>query len=1396
MQTPRLLTVAALFGAMLLGTTANAQTTVTVGAAAGKILPGTDMIRSSQFSNLPSYIRFSAGNEINQGEWTAWIGSKLNLGRQHSFTLLRTETDKLGHKHYRYQQTYNGVPVTNGVWLVHTKAGKVYSMNGLLYSNIPTAGTAMAEATALNHALTHVGAATYRWQRPIEEEFIKRKTGDANATWYPKGELVYCTKGTSFKQENNRLAWKFNIYASAPLSRAEVFVDAITGEVIYENEQIHEADVVGTAITAYSGTQPITTDSFGGGFRLRESGRGNGIFTYNMLTGTDYGASVDFTDADNTWNNVNPAMDEVATDAHFGAEATYDYYMNEHGRNSIDNAGFALESYVHYDVDYVNAFWDGSVMTYGDGDGAGYNPFTALDIAGHEITHGLVTFTANLDYNAESGALNESFADIFGVTIEWLSTPAVADWLMGEDIGTVIRDMSFPNAEFQPDTYFGTYWASLTGGDNGGVHTNSGVPNYWYYLLCQGGSGTNDNGDAYVVNSIGMTNAAAVAYRNLTVYLTNTSGFDDARFYAIVSATDLFGGCTPEVEAVTNAWYAVGVGPEYVAEVEASFLPDNTGGCVNPLTVNFSNTSMNGITYTWDFGDGGTSTSTNPSHVYTVDGIYTVTLIADGGLCGIDTTIITDQIFVGQAPDPVVTNGGRCDAGTVDLAATATGTLSWYTVPSGGSPVATGSTYTTPSISSTTTYYVEANTGGTYNAGPADNTIGGGGYSGATDHWLIFTAYQPFTLTTVDVTANGAGNRTFELRNSSGTVLQSATINCPNGPSTITLNFSVPVGTDLELGTDGSIVPNLYRNTGGVSYPYTVPGVVSITGSDAGPTVYYYCYNWECVVASCTSDRVPVTAAVATVAPSTIGDARCGAGVVNLSATGLSGVGTLEWYTVPTGGTSVNSGTTYSPTISSTTNYYVEEQMPPISTYGGPVDNTFGTGGYFSGDQHLIFDVTTACTLHSVKVYAGSAGNRTVELRDNTGTVISSIVVNVPAGESRITLDFPLTSGTDFELGWAPGSSPDLYRNNASATYPYTIPGYVSITNSSAGTAGYYYAYYDWEITTPGCATARTLVTGTVNTESDATITSTAPLCSADAPINLTAVDAGGTWTGTGITDGTLGTFDPSIGAGTYTVTYTITGTCGDVGTANITVTDAFDATITPATVCTGGGPITLTAVDGGGTWSGTGITNATTGEFDPSVGAGTYTITYTITGACGDTDMEDIVVVTTLNPTIGPVSSGICNDDAAFTMTAADAGGTWTATCGTCINSTTGAFDPTAAGAGTWTVTYTIAGPCGSFDTQPVVVGNCTSVGDLDADFGFSIFPNPASNNITITINNAQTSTVSIAITNGIGQQVWSAKEAPAKNMNVNVENLSRGVYFVKVNAGDKILTKKLVIN
>ena len=363
--------------------------------------------------------------------------------------------------------------------------------------------------------------------------------------------------------------------------------------------------------------------------------------------------ATDFTDTDNYFNYTSND-DNAANDAHFGSKSTYDYFFTNFGRNSIDNAGFALYSYVHYSTGYVNAFWDGSEMTYGDGDGVSYTPLTSLDVVAHEITHGLTEHTAALVYSGESGALNESFSDIFGVAIDYYENPTTANYLMGDQInvsGTPFRSFIQPKLYGCPDTYNGINWNA---GDI--VHYNSSVQNHWFYLLAEGGSGVNDVGSTYTVNAIGKIAAAAISYRTLALYLTPNSTFADARTYSVQSATDLYGPCSAEVIQTTNAWYAVGVGGVFNNAVVAGFNVPSNYFCSIPAGVSFTNNSYNATTYIWSFGDGGTSTVANPTHQYNASGLYTVRLIANGSAScsSTDTLTVVACISVvnGGAPIP------------------------------------------------------------------------------------------------------------------------------------------------------------------------------------------------------------------------------------------------------------------------------------------------------------------------------------------------------------------------------------------------------------------------------------------------------------------------------------------------------------------------------------------------------------------------------------------------------------------------------------------------------------------------------------------------------------------------------------------------------------------------
>jgi Zn-dependent metalloprotease len=519
----------------------------------------------AQSGTSTEWVKFKQEKQLDPLKVFSYYKDAFGLSANDAMTLEKQESDKLEYTHYRFQQYYKGIPVRAANYLIHSRNGIAVSGNGKLVKGLTlTVIPQLNIDAAREKAITYTGAQSYMWENAGEEALLKQIKNNPSATYYPEPELMIADLNCDGITANYKLVYCVDIYASKPLSRNFVFVDASTGEVLFTENRLMTTDVPGTAVTKYSGTQTIWTDSVSANvYRLRNVHYGHGVETYNMLKGTNYAAAVDFTDSDNIWNNVNANKDEVATDAHFAAEMTYQYYLQTFGRASYDNDSAKLISYVHYDVNYDNAFWDGTRMTYGDGDGTQYTPFTSLDVGGHEITHAVTEHSANLVYQDESGAMNESFSDIFGTCIEFFGDSAHADWLEGEDImvnHAGLRSLANPKAMQNPDTYKGQYWVTNPAIDNGGVHTNSGVLNYWFYLLAVGDTGVNDIGHVYDVTGIGRDSAAQIAYRALTVYLTSSSTYADAREAAIQSAEDLYGACSFAVIQTSTAWYAVGIG--------------------------------------------------------------------------------------------------------------------------------------------------------------------------------------------------------------------------------------------------------------------------------------------------------------------------------------------------------------------------------------------------------------------------------------------------------------------------------------------------------------------------------------------------------------------------------------------------------------------------------------------------------------------------------------------------------------------------------------------------------------------------------------------------------------------------------------------------------------------
>jgi Zn-dependent metalloprotease len=608
-----------------------------------------DIERFNPRSGKPEYIIFKI--KIEPGDFTNRIRQVKDFENV-DLQLINAEADPQGNMHLRYRQMINGVAVMGSMITAHCHQGNVYSFNAAIFDAPKVSAPLQTANASLESVLNSFKGTKFYFQQNDADRLLKEATGDENASFKPVPELMILPAELNEADHVPAFAYAIDLFAAAPLWHKVFYIDAVTLKVLFTEDKIQSIEVPAKAKTKYSGTQDIITDSVQPKvYRLYESSRGtgNGVHTFNMQKGTVYTTSKEFNDTDNYWNNVNLNMDEISGDVHWGAEKTYDFYKTVFNRNSIDNNGFRLTSYAHYSTNYVNAFWNGYFMTYGDG-GSGYLPLTSLDVCGHEITHGLTQKTAALVYSNESGALNESFSDIFGVSIDFFTLPATANFRIGEQFGpggTGLRDMKDPAIYLNPGTYKGTFWVSGKS-DNGGVHYNSGVQNKWFYLLCHGDTGVNDFGYKYKVDSIGMLKAAQIAYRTLTVYLTPLSTYEDARFYSILSAKELFGECSTEANQVIMAWNAVGVGNNTI-QLKADFTSIKTTSCSIPFTASFRNNSTGGSAYHWDFGDGQFSSLVNPSHIYTAIGNYNVKLVVTGCLGGQDSVTFSQFIKVDPA---------------------------------------------------------------------------------------------------------------------------------------------------------------------------------------------------------------------------------------------------------------------------------------------------------------------------------------------------------------------------------------------------------------------------------------------------------------------------------------------------------------------------------------------------------------------------------------------------------------------------------------------------------------------------------------------------------------------------------------------------------------------------
>ncbi|MQY12087.1 Transglutaminase-activating metalloprotease [Streptomyces sp. RB5] len=475
--------------------------------------------------------------KLSPGERTALIKSAdagkaatakaLKLGASEQLVVRDVLKDRDGTVHTRYERTYAGLPVLGGDLVVHTgKDGRALGVTKKLRGSPAVDTKASVTPGGDSRKVVWAGA-----DKPV-------------LAW----ETV--TRGTQ---------------ADGTPSELHTITDARNGKELYSYEAVRSE---GTGNSMYAGTVALGTTAVDGGFVLTDAGRG-GHTTYDLNHATK-GQGTAFTDADDTWGDgtgTNPQT--AAVDAHYGAAATWDYYLNTHGRNGIADDGQAAYSRVHYGDNYVNAFWQDSCfcMTYGDGI-ENTHPLTALDVAGHEMSHGVTAATAGLIYSKESGGLNEATSDIFGTAVEFSADNSedTGDYLIGEEVdlfgdGTPLRFMDEPSK----DGVSADYWSVKLGKLN--VHYSSGVANHFFYLLSEGSGQKTINGvtydsptfDGQPVSGIGRAAAEQIWYRALTVYMTKRTDYADARIATLQAAADLFGDGSAQQQAVDRGWAAVNV---------------------------------------------------------------------------------------------------------------------------------------------------------------------------------------------------------------------------------------------------------------------------------------------------------------------------------------------------------------------------------------------------------------------------------------------------------------------------------------------------------------------------------------------------------------------------------------------------------------------------------------------------------------------------------------------------------------------------------------------------------------------------------------------------------------------------------------------------------------------
>ncbi|MGW7580949.1 M4 family metallopeptidase [Kitasatospora sp. NPDC054768] len=500
--------------------------------AAARTLPGTSQTRG----DAPTLSPQEHAELLREAARTAIATAKaLNLDPRESLQIGDATRDADGTVHFRYNRTFATVPVLGGDLIVHR--------------------TPQGALTDTRAHRAPVSVPTITPTIPAVQVMQSLHT-----TELPR--LVVWSAA-----QTPALAWESVLDGTqedGTPSERHIVTDATSGTQLYTYEAVH----TGIGQGQYNGTVTLGTEHSLFRYEMDDTARG-GHRTYNLHHAST-GQGELFTDQDDRWGNGTQSDDETAgVDAHYGAAATWDYLQQVHGRAGIRGDGVGAYSRVHAGDNYTNAFWDNGCfcMTYGDGPGNA-KPLTELDVAAHEMIHGLTSATAGLEYRAESGGLNEATSDILATAVAFhTDNPTdVPGYLMGKRLnlngkGTPLRYLDRPSRDGRSPDY---WYDGIAGID---VHYSSGPANHFFYLLAEGSGPRTINGidydsptiDGRTVTGIGRVAAEQIWYRALTIYMTTTTDYHDARAATLQAAADLYGPGSTAYATVADTWSAVNV---------------------------------------------------------------------------------------------------------------------------------------------------------------------------------------------------------------------------------------------------------------------------------------------------------------------------------------------------------------------------------------------------------------------------------------------------------------------------------------------------------------------------------------------------------------------------------------------------------------------------------------------------------------------------------------------------------------------------------------------------------------------------------------------------------------------------------------------------------------------